>query len=108
METVCWCGLGKEMHDGREIDAAGDMHRFNEQVRVPVAEGPFEDPEPPEPRSAGTPFAVRQALADAKKFFDNSVIKCAKSGFKFPPYYVERAEELSQRIGSLLLSKEGE
>jgi len=27
---LCWCGLNRESHDGREMDADGRMHRFNE------------------------------------------------------------------------------
>jgi hypothetical protein len=32
---LCWCGLNRESHDGREIDAEGRMHRFNEPVYDP-------------------------------------------------------------------------
>lgn len=105
--AVCWCGLGPELHDGREMDAAGDMHRFGEPVRRGASDksGPFEDPKP-SPEVVIHP-AVRKLLVDAKEFFDGRVIRMSKSGFKWPPYFVTAAEDMSKRIGNLLDDKDG-
>lgn len=48
----CWCGLSKEMHDGREVDREGNMHFFKEDLtertkRIDFDEiGPVIHPEP--------------------------------------------------------------
>jgi hypothetical protein len=98
---LCWCGLGKDLHDGREVDAQGDMHQFNQPARSTRAEGPFEDPSP-KSEAAVVPPGVRKVLSDAKDFFDGRVIRMSRNGFKCPPFFVDAAEDLSKRIGHFL------
>lgn len=64
MSGLCWCGLPAELHDGREMDAAGEMHRFNEVARGTGELPEFEEDRPclkgaPAPRLPET----REALA---------------------------------------------
>lgn len=98
--TSCWCGLARELHDGREMDAAGDMHRFGEVSRPPTARGPFEDPEPA--ASPKTSPALRPILEDTKKFLDLQIVRMAQNGYKYPVPTVDSARTLSKRIAAFL------
>src|SRR5687768_1424860 len=91
---LCWCGLGKEKHDGREMDAAGDMHRFQERPR-PERERQevFEDPAPTVP--AQRRDTSLRMLKDIRAFLDLQIVRMAENGYKYPAPTVARARELS-------------
>jgi hypothetical protein len=103
---LCWCGLGRELHDGREMDAQGNMHRFNEPVRPQRSEPEvFEDPAPGQ-ASHGTESVI-PLLVNIKRLFDSSIVKMAQNGYKFPNSLVNDASRLSREISQILDQAKG-
>lgn len=120
---LCWCGLGEEMHDGREMDALGNMHVFGQPVYKPGTRViTFEDDEPgtesesvnapvvPTPPSPSLIAPDAELLKDVKRFLDTKIIQPAQGGSKkFALGVVNEASRLSrtldQRVDRLLFPK---
>lgn len=107
---LCWCGLNREMHDGREIDHEGNMHLFNEPVYKPKAAMVFEDSEPHDPplrkpvtsggKLSDESFII--ILTESKNFLDREIVRMFQNGAKFPKETVSHAIELSGKIEKAL------
>lgn len=124
MTESCWCGLPREMHDGREMDREGNMHLFGRPVREEAPKTTDEEAEPvaakspapaaslPAPPSLGQPDA--ELLKEVKRFLDIRIVQPSQNGVKkLPLLVVNEATRLSRaldrRIDRLLfLKKPGE
>lgn len=100
----CWCGLPKEHHDGREMDAEGNMHVFGRPVKeIPT---PYREYEQQKPTPPSLNLEV-ELLKEVKKFLSVSIINGSK---KLPLVTVSEASRLlrliNDRIDSTLWKKE--
>lgn len=97
-EDLCWCGLSKEEHDGRELDLNNNLHRFGEQVNPPSPTHYYEDEE----RGSLKPIENKESLlllSDIRTFLEHFIVVPAQNGSKkFPLAVVNNATELVRRI----------
>jgi hypothetical protein len=101
------CSLPEDLHDGRELDSAGYLHRFNQPINPERDSQRAQYDDNPYAFGVSSPSMlshnVSSLLSEVLKFLDNQIIKMAQNGSKFPGVaFVNKACELSGKISSLI------
>lgn len=99
------CNLPESLHDGRELDSQGYLHRFNQPINDKCKEEEtlkFEDDSGLVDNNTPDLTELLSILVDVNKLINNQIIKMSQNGTKFLPGVVNTAIQLSSRMEKFL------